>query len=287
MWSGDIYQKKLVTVAWHNVCKPIKEGGLAIRNLVGINEAGNLKLCWDISHSDFQWATFLRSRVMRNNQPISYNISSSIWCSAKHKFPSILNNSTWQLGNGETINFWCNSWFGEAFVSAFNIPTHTHNYLQSSVSHYIINNKWNVPTPITNVYPTLQQKLRLITIPIIPKEDKEFGNILMMEYCPSKMRICFITLILLKILVGPRLFGIKRSPLLNLSLCGEFFTKRCPRMSNLSREDARFPQCAIFVLGLPNPHSISFLTVNLLRRFGIGLALYSTSTLMFLLQGKL
>jgi len=57
-------------------------------------------------------------------------------------------------------------------------------------------------------------------------------------------------------------------------------------MSNLSREDARFPQSAIVVLGPPNPHSISFLNVNLLRRFGIGLAPYSTSTLMFLLQGK-
>jgi len=33
MWSGDIHQKKFVTVAWHTVCKPFKEGGLGIRNL--------------------------------------------------------------------------------------------------------------------------------------------------------------------------------------------------------------------------------------------------------------
>lgn len=45
IWSGDINQRKLVTVAWHKVCKPYKERGLGIRNLSDINEAGNLKLC--------------------------------------------------------------------------------------------------------------------------------------------------------------------------------------------------------------------------------------------------
>jgi len=74
LWSGDIHQKKLVTVAWHKVCKPIKEGGLGIRNLSTINEAGNLKLCWDITQSDLQWATFLRSRVLRNTNYIQSDL---------------------------------------------------------------------------------------------------------------------------------------------------------------------------------------------------------------------
>jgi hypothetical protein len=45
IWSGNINQRKILTVAWNNVCKPFKEGGLGIRNLSDINEAGNLKIC--------------------------------------------------------------------------------------------------------------------------------------------------------------------------------------------------------------------------------------------------
>lgn len=30
IWSGDVYSRKVVNVAWNKVCKPIKEGGLGI-----------------------------------------------------------------------------------------------------------------------------------------------------------------------------------------------------------------------------------------------------------------
>jgi hypothetical protein len=50
IWSGDISKRKLVTVSWANVCKPLSEGGLGLRSLVKLNEAANLKLCWDLLH---------------------------------------------------------------------------------------------------------------------------------------------------------------------------------------------------------------------------------------------
>jgi len=168
LWSGDINQKKLVTVSWHKVCKPFKEGGLGIRNLSDINEAGNVKLCWDIMQSNLQWASFMRNRVLRKNKLITYHVSSSIWCSAKYRLPSILNNSIWQIGDGKSINFWC----GEPFVSAFNIPLNVHNSLQSSVADYICNNRWSMPQVLRTVYPSLHHQLNLVTIPLIHKEDK-------------------------------------------------------------------------------------------------------------------
>jgi hypothetical protein len=45
IWSGNINQKKLVTVAWKKMCAPHEEGGLGLRSLITINEAPNLKLC--------------------------------------------------------------------------------------------------------------------------------------------------------------------------------------------------------------------------------------------------
>jgi hypothetical protein len=51
IWSGDISQRKLVTVAWKKICKPFSDGGLGLRSLVTLNDATNLKLCWDLFNS--------------------------------------------------------------------------------------------------------------------------------------------------------------------------------------------------------------------------------------------
>lgn len=105
IWSGDINKRKLVTVAWHKVCTPLKEGGLGLRSLSKINEGANLKLCWELVQSNLQWAHFLRNRVLTKKCPISYHISSSIWSSIKHQYLEVTLNSTWLLEDGANINF--------------------------------------------------------------------------------------------------------------------------------------------------------------------------------------
>jgi hypothetical protein len=71
LWSEDISKRKLVTVALHKVCLPFSEGGLGIRSLTSINEAENLKLCWELFNSTEAWAILLKNRVLRNYSPIS------------------------------------------------------------------------------------------------------------------------------------------------------------------------------------------------------------------------
>jgi len=56
IWSGDASKRKLVTVAWKKICKPYEEGGMGLRNLISLNEAFNLKLCWDLMQSEEDWA---------------------------------------------------------------------------------------------------------------------------------------------------------------------------------------------------------------------------------------
>lgn len=78
IWSGDPNKRKLVTVAWKKVGAPYVEGGLALRSLISLNEATNLKLCWDMLQSEDQWACILRSRVLRGSSCINHHIFSSI-----------------------------------------------------------------------------------------------------------------------------------------------------------------------------------------------------------------
>ncbi|KAK0570628.1 hypothetical protein LWI29_004088 [Acer saccharum] len=45
--NGNIDNMKLVSVSWDNVCLPKDEGGLGLHDPVALNNAANLKFCWD------------------------------------------------------------------------------------------------------------------------------------------------------------------------------------------------------------------------------------------------
>lgn len=83
LWSRDMDKTKLVTMAWKRVCKTINQSGLGLRSLLDLNEASNLKLCWDVMHSKEDWAITLKCRSLRNDAPILYHIYSSIWSNIK------------------------------------------------------------------------------------------------------------------------------------------------------------------------------------------------------------
>ena len=54
-----------LTVAWqkcYKCCRPTEEGGLGMRSIKTLNEASNLKHCWDMLRSDDHWAKLLREK---------------------------------------------------------------------------------------------------------------------------------------------------------------------------------------------------------------------------------
>ena len=65
IWSGDISKRKLVTVSWKNVCKPLNEGGLCLRSLIFFNEEANMKILWDMLHSDQPWASNQNFKLLK------------------------------------------------------------------------------------------------------------------------------------------------------------------------------------------------------------------------------
>jgi hypothetical protein len=83
IWSGDILTKKVRTVGWKYVCRPLDSGGLGIRSVRSINESLILKLSWSLMASNDQWARLCHCRFLRNNSPIRYHIKSSVWAGIK------------------------------------------------------------------------------------------------------------------------------------------------------------------------------------------------------------
>ncbi|KAK2361038.1 hypothetical protein QL285_086244 [Trifolium repens] len=172
IWSGDVNQRKLVTVACHRVCTPCIEGGLGLRSLSKLNEATNLKLCWELFQSNLQWAKFLRHRVFKGPKPISYHIFSSIWSSVKSSLQDVYCNSSWQIGNGEDVNFWLDPWCGEPLVHSFAIPSQMQSSLKAKVKDFIKDQSWKIPNCLLLAYPDLQNLVDSIIIPLSPKDDK-------------------------------------------------------------------------------------------------------------------
>ena len=171
IWSGDVSKRKMVTISWNKICKPYLEGGLGLRSLTTLNEAANLKLCWDLKNSKEDWAVLLRSKVFRGNKVIAYHIFSSIWSSVKVEFKITEENCTWIIGNGESINFWLDTWYKEPLVSILNIPKHLHANLTDKVSDFMLHSQWNIPTTVLEVFPTLSHFVQQTTLPSVSKDD--------------------------------------------------------------------------------------------------------------------
>jgi len=122
-------------------------------------------------HSNEDWASILRSRIIRRRTPINYHIFSSLWNGIKSELSVITENSTWLIGNGKNVNFWYDLWCGDTLQNILNLSdTEANNYPQF-VCDFISNFHWNIPHDITNRFPALNLLVRKVTLPLEDKED--------------------------------------------------------------------------------------------------------------------
>lgn len=176
IWGRDIQNRKFVTVAWHKVCKPLSEGGLGLRSLRSINNAAMLKLCWNLFSSSNQWSVLLRARVLRNRTVINHHISSFIWPGLKPYVTTVLNNSSWLIGNGSEIDFSNDCWLAKSLVDCLGISAEMHNSLQAKVSDFIDEDGWCIPAALLQNFPQLLQLLKNCHMPPPGCSDEMMWN---------------------------------------------------------------------------------------------------------------
>ena len=109
---------------------------------------------------------------MKNQQPVKYDISSSIWSGIKHKYSEVILNSSWLVGNRSEITFWTDNWCGEPLVSTLNISAIIQPLLKSFVSNFINGFTWNLPTSLVQIFPNLQSIIDKVYIPVVEKDDQ-------------------------------------------------------------------------------------------------------------------
>jgi len=73
--------------------------------------------------SEESWGLLLRIRVIRRSSCISHHIFSSLWSSIKNEYQTIIDNTTWLLGNGQHIQFWHDIWCGVIITDNLQVPS--------------------------------------------------------------------------------------------------------------------------------------------------------------------
>ncbi|XP_058746496.1 uncharacterized protein LOC131619414 [Vicia villosa] len=168
IWSGETTKNKVITVSWKDLCSPIPEGGLGIRSLIKVNETFNLKLAWDFLTSTEPWAVLLRERVLRKGSYIKHHISFSLWSSLKHDLATIVDNSSWNLGNVEAISLWFDRWCGEPLHLEVVDPS---CLVDQTISSIISNGRWDFDKAISPILLALCTRILACRILITPRSD--------------------------------------------------------------------------------------------------------------------
>lgn len=190
--SGNIYKRKLVTVAWHKICTTFSEGGLGLRSVRAINKTGSFKLCWEFLSSNYHWAGLSSARFLKNNVPSTYYIKSSIWLAIKNSLPSLLQHCAWRIGDGCSIRFWTDTWLDTSVVAKLEIPPDMHHLLKARVSDFMDNQAWSFPDQLAGMFPELVVDIMKIEILASPTVDQLVWSETDSGFMPFKdMPICF------------------------------------------------------------------------------------------------
>jgi len=84
----------------------------------------------------------------------------------------VLDNLSWNLGNGKQINFWLDSWCGPPIASSLNIPSFISSNLIVKVSDFIPDHHWFFPTLVLHRFPNINLLIQHATIHVRDTNDK-------------------------------------------------------------------------------------------------------------------
>ncbi|KAF1892551.1 hypothetical protein Lal_00011018 [Lupinus albus] len=159
IWSGNTRTRKLVTVAWEIVSTPIKVGGLGLRSLKHMNQAALLKLAWDMISFEQEWALFCRNGFGKDKTMSKRYSKSSICLGIKPNWNIVMQNALWLVGDGNKVNFWNDSWTGDALVELSIVHVSVQSSLVAKVSDFVLNIVWTIPKVIAEAFPNVVENI--------------------------------------------------------------------------------------------------------------------------------
>ncbi|OVA11801.1 hypothetical protein BVC80_637g3 [Macleaya cordata] len=112
-WGSFEGKPKRNWVSWDNICTPLVEGGLGVRNLKDMVRSFRLKSLWGVIANSSNWAAFIRGKYHMDITILSGYVppitATKFWKECDSLISSLMPNSAWKVGQGN-ISFWHENW---------------------------------------------------------------------------------------------------------------------------------------------------------------------------------
>lgn len=125
-WADRDYSRHRHLVAWNAVSSTLEEGGLAIISFQDVAKAMRMKMAWKLVTETSLWSTFFKQKYMQNIHPwyASKRLGCpKLWTEIASVMRSILLNSKWLIGNGNSTSFWYDNWFADCPLIEFTLES--------------------------------------------------------------------------------------------------------------------------------------------------------------------
>ncbi|XP_048493032.1 uncharacterized protein LOC125493606 [Beta vulgaris subsp. vulgaris] len=152
LWTGTYNNTKACAIAWADMCKTKKAGGLALRDVLKWNTAAVSKLVWSIAQKkDNLWIKWVNSIYIKESNWREYVVPSNVswtWksiCKAKEELSNWLGNDLWLTYN------------------VFSIKKHYVNTLGQATAQqwaYSVWNRYNIPKHRFILWLAVQDRLK-------------------------------------------------------------------------------------------------------------------------------
>ncbi|XP_026416913.1 uncharacterized protein LOC113312375 [Papaver somniferum] len=147
--------RKYVTLGWSKVCAPFNEGGLRIRRLEVINKDLLMKMMWKfINSSDYSSSFFASKYKDKYGQWSNQWKLSTVWPGLKWAWKELKSNLRCNVGNGEKISLWLDTWVGDnPLIETMSCIDTIKDKLHMTVGDILENGEWRIPCDLQDFIP--------------------------------------------------------------------------------------------------------------------------------------
>ncbi|KAL0295376.1 UNVERIFIED_CONTAM: hypothetical protein Sradi_6838100 [Sesamum radiatum] len=173
LWKGNL-DMGYAKVSWQQVCRPVSEGGLGIRDIHSLNKGLMSRHLWRIMHDSTSiWVHWILQYRLRDSSVWTIRTQTGTWGWRKliRLRDSLRPHVLYQIGDGTSFSLWHDPWHpGGPMICQFpSGPRHTFIPPSAPLSTVIWEDTWSWPhitdmesIDITHDLPTIQGRDRIL-----------------------------------------------------------------------------------------------------------------------------
>ncbi|XP_042983328.1 uncharacterized protein LOC122312726 [Carya illinoinensis] len=114
-WGVKDGKPKKKWCSWVDICKPVSEGGLGLRNLQDVQSSLHMKLAWNLLQGTSLWSKFFHTKYIgdRHISMVDHKKGSLFWKMILNSISLVQANSKWKVREGNVL-FWHDHWADDA-----------------------------------------------------------------------------------------------------------------------------------------------------------------------------